>query len=113
LAAVHEDLSPLDRSAHASDATQPHSHSTPATTIYATLLLCGLLARSRRKMRLPSLLAIALLAIAGAGLTGCGGGNTVATVPSSPTNYYTVTLRATDSVNSSITASTAFTLSVN
>jgi hypothetical protein len=52
---------------------------------------------------------------AGAGLTGCGGGGSnTGTSPTTPsTANYSITLTGTDSVNSSITASTTFSLTVN
>jgi hypothetical protein len=68
-------------------------------------------------MRLPSLLAIVFLTMASAGLTGCGGGGgnntgTSTTTPNSTVSY-SITLTGKDSVNSSIAASTTFTLTVN
>lgn len=95
--------------------------STPRIAIFAGLLLCVSIAGRRRCARLPQLLvAITLLAVAGIGLNGCGGGNssggngtgTSTTPPVSPSSY-TVTLKGTDSVNTSITASTSFTLTVD
>jgi Pro-kumamolisin, activation domain len=86
-----------------------------ATAMYASLLICGLLAGRRHRIRLPLLLAIAFLTVTGLSLTGCGGGgnNTGTPTPSpSTTTSYNVTLTAKDSVNSSITASTTFTLTV-
>lgn len=87
--------------------------------VYAGLVLCVSLAGRRRGSRLPlRLAALMLLAVAGSGLNGCGGGNssagsgTPATPPVSSSNY-TVSLKGTDSVNKSITASTTFTLTVN
>jgi Pro-kumamolisin, activation domain len=107
---------PLGHLASASDEAPSHRRSTPLATMYASLLLCGVLARSRRRMRLPLLLAIASLALVGTGLTGCGGsGNNTSTSPTPPSNStsYSVTLTGKDSVNTSITASTTFTLTVN
>jgi hypothetical protein len=67
-------------------------------------------------MRLPLLLAIASLALVGTSLIGCGGGgnntSTSPTPPSSSTSY-SIALTGMDSVNTSITASTTFTLTVN
>ena len=109
---------PLGHAASASDETQEHRRSSPATAVYAALLICGLLARRRLRMPLTLLLAIASLALVGTGLTGCGGGSggnnasTSPTPPSSPTSY-SITLTGKDSVNTSITASTTFTLTVN
>jgi subtilase family serine protease len=118
LPAVRGNFRPLGQRALAKDATQAQRRSIPATAVYASMLICGLLAGRRRRMGLPLLLAIAFLTVASAGLTGCGsGGNntgTSTTTPSTPsTANYSITLTGTDSVNSSITASTTFTLTVN
>jgi hypothetical protein len=107
---------PLGHLASSIDEAPTHRRSPPPAVVYASLLLCGLLARWRRRMRLPLLLAIASLALVGTGLTGCGGsGNNTGTSPTPPSNLtsYSVTLTGKDSVNTSITASTAFTLTVN
>jgi subtilase family serine protease len=115
LPAVRGNFRPLGRGALAKDGTQEHRRSMPATAVYASLLICGLLAGRRRRICLPLLLAIVFLTVAGAGLTGCGsGGNNTGTSPTAPsTANYSMTLTGTDSVNTSITASTAFTLTVN
>jgi subtilase family serine protease len=115
--AEREDFRLLGQRAFESDGTHLHRSSIPATVVYASLLLCGLLAGRRRRMRLPSLLAIVFLTVAGAGLTGCGGGGgnktgTSTTTPNSTVSY-SLTLTGKDSVNSSISASTTFTLTVN
>jgi hypothetical protein len=81
--------------------------------VYASLLLCGLLAGWRRRTHLPLLLVIVILTVAGAGLTGCGGGGNTGTSATTPSTNYSIILAGTDSVNASITASTAFTLTVN
>ena len=90
---------------------------TPKVAVFAGLLICGSFMRRRRRTRLPLLLAITLLA--SIGLNGCGGSNrggsgsgTSATPPAN-TATYTITLKGNDSVNTSITASTTFTLTVN
>jgi Pro-kumamolisin, activation domain/Subtilase family len=107
---------PLGHLASASDETPAHRRSTTPAAVYASLLLCGLLAGRRRRMRLPLLLAIASLALVGTSLIGCGGGgnntSTSPTPPSSSTSY-SIALTGMDSVNTSITASTTFTLTVN
>jgi hypothetical protein len=92
-------------------------HSRSAAAVYAGLLLCGVAARRRRLLR-RGLLGVAIFAVVGLGLTGCGGsggsgGGNVQGNNSTPPANYTVTLRANDSVVSSITASTTFTLTVN
>jgi subtilase family serine protease len=84
------------------------------TIACAGVLLCGLLGVRRR--RLPGLLGLVCLGIAGAGLTGCGSGQNSAgsaSANASSTASYTLTLTGTDSVNGAITASTNFTLTVN
>jgi subtilase family serine protease len=115
LPAEREAYRPLGHLASANDETPTHRRSTPPAAVYATLLLCGLLAGRRRRMRLL-LLAIASLALVGTSLIGCGGGgnntSTSPTPPSSSTNY-SIALTGTDSVNTSITASTTFTLTMN
>jgi subtilase family serine protease len=106
---------PLGHVASASGETPAHRHSIPATAMYASLLICGLLAGRRHRICPPRLLGIVFLTVAGAGLTGCGGANNTGTSPttsSGPTNY-SIVLTGTDSVNTSITASTTFTLTVN
>jgi subtilase family serine protease len=107
---------PLGHLASASDESPMHRHSAPPAVVYASLLLCGLLARRRYRMRLPLFLAIASLALVGTGLSGCGGsGNNTGTSPTPPSNSttYSVTLTGKDSVNTLITASATFTLTVN
>jgi subtilase family serine protease len=111
-------LRTLGQRASASKWSQTNPRSATATAAYAGLLICGLFAGRRRRIRLSLLLAIVFLTAAGMGLTGCGGGGggnnagTSPTPPSSATNYI-VTLTGRDSVNTSITASTTFTLTVN
>jgi hypothetical protein len=119
LPAERGDFRPLVQRTSANDGPKTHQRSTPATAIYASLLICGLLAGGRRRIRLPLLVAITFLTVASVGLIGCGGGGnstgatgTTSTTPSTTTSY-TVTLTAKDSVNTSISASTTFTLTVN
>lgn len=110
----------LDQRASTNANTPAYRRSTTTTAMYASLLICGLLAGGRRRMRLSLLLAIALLTVTGLSLTGCGGsGNNTgtpttgtSTTPPSSTTSYNMTLTAKDSVNSSVTASTTFTLTV-
>ncbi len=103
-------------------AKQEPTSKAPRVAFYAGLLLCSSLAGWRRKARLLILLPLALLMLASFGLAGCGGssnsgsGSTTpptATPPPATISTYTLTLTGTDSVNTSITASTTFTLTVN
>ena len=93
-----------------------HAAQTPATPILA-LLLFGLLPHRRRK-RLSALTAL-LVATLPMALSGCGGasgsgGGGVSGAGSTPQpQVYTITITAKDSVQTSITASTTFTLTVN
>jgi subtilase family serine protease len=106
-------LKPAAPPALAKNTTTPDN---PSKAIYATLLLCGLLATRRRKLTPSLLLALLSLAAIGSGLTGCGseGGTSSGTpTPSVTATTYTMTLTGKDSVNSAITASTTFTLTVN
>ena len=84
-------------------------------TVYAGLLLCGLAARRRRPFS-GVLWGVAIFTVLGIGLTGCGGGGGSDRGPqgtnSNPPASYTLTLKANDSVVSSITASTSFTVTV-
>jgi hypothetical protein len=96
----------------------PRSHQAPAAATFVAILLCGVLPSRRRKL-LPilSTLALAVLAVTlsgcggGSGSSGGGGGGGGSTNPQP--QVYTVTLNATDSVNTAITASTTFTLTIN
>lgn len=91
---------------------KPTSRRTPAAATFVAILICGILPSSRRRRLLP-MLCTALLATLSLSLTGCGGsgGTSITTGPQPAT--YTVTLKAQDSVNANITASTSFTLTVN
>ena len=98
--------------------TQPRpfpSRRTPAACAFAALLLCSSFP-SRRRRLLPVLSTFILAAVA-LTLTGCGGGSNSGTGNGNQTNptpqSYTLTLKAQDSVNSFITASTTLTLTVN
>jgi len=89
---------------------------TPTLAVYASLLACGSLITRKRKLSKSLWLAIILL-LTGAtlSLSGCGGSSGSAsglpnTTPSAST--YTLKLTGTDSVNTTITASTNFTVTV-
>ena len=85
-------------------------HHWPAETALAGLLLTGCFV-GRRSRRLPSLLALASFAVLGFGLSGCGG-SSQPTTPIKTAGTYTVTLVGTDTITSSITSSTTFTVTV-
>jgi subtilase family serine protease len=96
--------------------TRAHWSGTTTTGVYACALICGCLVGSRRKWRLSLLLVVLFFSLAGANLIGCGGGanNSTSPPPATPSaTTYTVTLSGTDSVNTTITASTTFTLTVD
>jgi hypothetical protein len=110
--------SPLQGPAQRSSLEPPSKPASraPVAATFVALLFCGLLP-SRRRRFLPILCAT-MLAIIATTLTGCGGGsNASGSGGGSSTNpqpqVYTITLKATDSVNTTITASTSFTLTVN
>lgn len=106
-------LSPAQRT---SLEPRPASHHAPATAAFLALLGFALLPSRRRRKLLP-FLSVAALAIFTMTLTGCGGGSSTSGSGTNNTTpqaqVYTITLRATDSVNATITASTTFTLTVN
>ena len=86
---------------------------TSVVTAFAGLLLAGLAFR-RRSRGLSSLLATFCLAVFGLGLSGCGSGSTPTRIitPTGPATY-TLTVTGTDSVTSSIVATTNLTLTIN
>ena len=99
------------------------SPAAPVTLAALALGTLGWFGSRRRSRRLPTLLAVLLLAGAGLGLSGCGGGSTTAGTggtgtgtgtggSSSSSTTYTITVIGTDTANNSITASTtlAFTI---
>ncbi|MBB5343992.1 S53 family peptidase [Tunturibacter empetritectus] len=115
--AERSNLRPINSRAASKQQTPSPWRKTPQIALYAGLILCGSLAGRRRKIRLSLLLALASLTCITTVLTGCGGGGgskpgtPPAVTPNATT--YTLTLTGKDSVNSSITASTTFTLTVN
>jgi subtilase family serine protease len=101
--------------ASTNDGTPTDRHNRTMTAMYASLLICGLVTGRRRRIRLPLLSAIAFLTVGGLSMTGCGGGGNSTGTPTptaSTTSTVNFILTAKDSVNSSITASTTFTLTV-
>lgn len=100
--------------------SKPSSRRAPAAATFVALVLCGILPSRRRRKVLP-FLSTAALAIFTATLVGCGGGSTSSTGGNGSTStstspqpqVYTITLKGTDSVNTTINASTSFTLTVN
>lgn len=109
--AVRNQLRPMVVRASLKGESQRPGSSVPGIAVAG--LLCGLLAGWRRRNRLPLLLSVAVLTLAGLGLglSGCGGASGGSTT--SNQTLYTVTLTGTDSINTSITASTTFLLTVN
>ena len=101
---------------------QPGTGSIPSTKrmpVYTAVagLFLAVLAFGRRSRRLPTLLGMALLAVVGLGLSGCGGTTatptqTITTPTTTSPQTLTVTVIGTDTVTSSITASTTLTLTV-
>jgi hypothetical protein len=95
--------------------------STSGAVVCAGLIACGSLFTRRRKLSLSLWLAIVLITAASIGISGCGGsgssggssGGTGNTTPPPNATTYTLTLTGTDSVNTAITASTNFTLTVD
>jgi subtilase family serine protease len=90
---------------------------TSASAVCAGLLLCGGLARRRRKWLSLLMLVILLIPVAEMNLMGCGGGSksdqtTPTPPPPSTKTTYTLTLTGTDSVNTSLTVSASSTLTV-
>jgi hypothetical protein len=118
LPAERRNLQPLVPHASLNDESQSPWRSAPRIAAIVALLMWGPVVGRKRRTRLPLLLAMTLLTVAGVGLTGCGaatGGNGNGTSPTAPVKAtsYTITLTGTDSVNTSIKASTTFTLTVN
>ena len=106
---------PTVQKASVTPPTSKPSPNVPVLAALAGLLATGFAAR-RRARRLPMLLTMGLLMAVTLGAVGCGGGggtgeSTSTPVPTSGASY-TLTLTGTDSVTSSITSSTNFTLTL-
>ncbi len=90
----------------------------PLALTLAGLLLCGFQRRKSVRRGLPVLLSAALLMVVTLGVSGCGGSSPSTANPVTPTPpvasaaTYTLTLKGQDSVNTTITSSTTFTLTV-
>ena len=114
LPAASRNVRPMSYRPPANGNTQGSLRATPATAVFASMLLCGCIAGRRRKWRPSLLLVLLFLPLAGANLIGCGGGktNSSSTTVSNSASTYTLTLTGSDSVNQAITASTSFTLTV-
>ncbi len=90
----------------------------PLALTLAGLLLCGFQRRKSVRRGLPVLLSAALLMVITLGVSGCGGSSPATANPVTPTppvasaTTYTLTLKGQDSVNTAITSSTTFTLTV-
>jgi Bacterial Ig-like domain (group 3) len=95
---------------------------TSGLVVCASLIACGSFFTRKRKLS-PSLWLAIALTVASLGFSGCGGsggsgggsssGGSGNTTPPPSATTYTLTLTGTDSVNTAITASTNFTLTVN
>ena len=86
----------------------------PVALAFAGLLMAGFLGRNSRK--LCALSYVCVLAFAGLCLSACGGVATntnTNTVPNPPKGTYTITVIGSDSVTSSITSQSTFTLVIN
>jgi Big-like domain-containing protein len=93
------------------DAPKPGARSLPAGIAFAGLLLAGFLARGSRRLRgLACLIALGALGMA---LTACGSSSTPSTASDPPKGTYTITLTGTDSVTSTITNTTTFSLTID
>lgn len=93
----------------------PGSRGVPVGLALAGLLGLGLV--GRRSRGLKSLVAAALLAVAGFGLSGCGSGTVVTSPIATQANYaakgaYTIVVQGTDAANAGNTAFATFTLTV-
>jgi len=98
---------------HAMAPAQPK----PGRQLPVGLAMAGLLAigfAGRRSRKLRGLIVLALLAVAGFGMSGCGSSSTAGQGISTnaPTGSYTVTVTASDNATGTITATTTFTLTV-
>jgi len=82
----------------------------PYTVAFAGLLLVGFMGRASRKLR--GLVAVLALAVVGLAVTACGG-VTKTTLSNPPTGTYTITVTGQDSVTSTITSTTTFSLVIN
>jgi disulfide bond formation protein DsbB len=88
----------------------------PVGMAFVGLLLAGFLGRSSRKLRQVS--CVIVLVSLGLALSACGGGGGNnggggTTIPNPAKGTYTITFSGTDSVNSSATAQSSFSLVIN
>src|ERR1700733_6474389 len=115
LPAARGNLRSFGARASAKEEDPPRGNNEPGIALFAGLLLCGSLKARRRATRPLLRSVIAVLTVVSLGLTGCGGGASkgTSTTPPVAANNYSITLTGTDSVNSAISASTTFTLTVN
>jgi subtilase family serine protease len=91
--------------------TPKGSNPIPAGIAFAGLLLAGFLGRSSRKLR--QLACVIALASLGLALSACGGSSSSNTVSNPPKGTYTITFQGADSVTSTITAQSSFSLVIN
>jgi subtilase family serine protease len=99
----------------ASNNTPKRNNPIPAGIAFAGLVLAGFLGRSSRKLR--QLACVIVLASLGLMLSACGGGGGSSSgsskVPNPAKGTYTITFAGKDSVTSTITAQSSFSLVIN
>jgi len=95
----------------ATNNTPKRGNPVPAGIAFAGLLLAGFLGRGSRKLR--QLACVIALASLGLALSACGGGTSGSTISDPAKGTYTITFSGTDSVTSTITAQSSFSLVIN
>ena len=104
-------LKSLHATKTASSTSDPSGMKTaPAAVAFAGLLLAGFLGRYSRKFR--SFAGVIALVAIGLAVSACGGGGNSTTIPDPGKGTYTITVTGQDSTTANITATTAFTLTI-